>query len=417
MLFVAWLVTALLQAQSDDLLMLPGLTGPEREVFRDGLAVFRKQVSVKGVEGFADTEAGLGPYFNMDSCQGCHSHPTSGGSSPLDNQQREAAVRAGAANRVPAFIKPQSAAIQLRARQALAPWLPAGSVVPLFTITGRSDAPNCDLPQMRIDQMFRHGQVAIRMAPAIYGSGLIEAIPDGTIVANGKKDEAKRRLFGVRGRPHVLSGGRVGRFGWKASHASLEQFIAEAYAVEQGVTNDLYSQEPFPVPPGCLQPTPEDRRNYFARRGIDSHSNVDRLTHFVRHLAAPVPHDSGPRDPELAQASQTFEDIGCGLCHTPTLLTGASAYGNLAEKPVPLYSDLLLDRMGKALADGVNQGLATGDMFRTAPLWGLGKRHFFCMMGAPEAFWRRSKRMAALSQMRGRAFAAFGFYPPPCVTV
>ena len=65
------------------------------------------------------------------------------------------------------------------------------------------------------------------------------------------------------------------------------------------------------------------------------------------------------------------------MCHTPVLMTGKSAYAALSQRPANLYSDLAVHRMGQALADGVSQGDAQGDEFRTAPLWGLGQRLFF----------------------------------------
>ena len=72
-----------------------------------------------------------------------------------------------------------------------------------------------------------------------------------------------------------------------------------------------------------------------------------------------------------------FQTIGCALCHTPSLTTGNNGLPALNNKVVNLYSDLALHRMGANLADDVLQGDAQGDEFRTAPLWGTGKRIFF----------------------------------------
>jgi len=69
-----------------------------------------------------------------------------------------------------------------------------------------------------------------------------------------------------------------------------------------------------------------------------------------------------------------FNQIGCALCHTPVLTTGTTTSAALSNQPVPLYSDLLVHHMGTALADGISQGEAGGDEFRSAPLWGLGQR-------------------------------------------
>src|SRR5947208_3114662 len=78
----------------------------------------------------------------------------------------------------------------------------------------------------------------------------------------------------------------------------------------------------------------------------------------------------------IGRGRATFGAVGCALCHTPTLQTGASSVAALSNKPVNLFSDLILHNMGPGLADEVSQGTAAGDEFRTAPLWGLGQRIF-----------------------------------------
>jgi CxxC motif-containing protein (DUF1111 family) len=94
----------------------------------------------------------------------------------------------------------------------------------------------------------------------------------------------------------------------------------------------------------------------------------------MRMLAAPTP---APDTDSTVRGRKLFSDVGCALCHTPTLHTGKSSVAALRDKDANLYSDLLLHNMGSGLADDVNQGNARGDEFRTAPLWGLGKRIFF----------------------------------------
>jgi CxxC motif-containing protein (DUF1111 family) len=96
---------------------------------------------------------------------------------------------------------------------------------------------------------------------------------------------------------------------------------------------------------------------------------------FMRFLAPPTPvHETDT----IVRGRRLFEDVGCAMCHTPTLHTGRKiAVEALQDKDVNLYSDLMLHNMGQGLADDVNQGIAGGDEFRTAPLWGLGKRIFF----------------------------------------
>ena len=94
----------------------------------------------------------------------------------------------------------------------------------------------------------------------------------------------------------------------------------------------------------------------------------------MRFLAAP---GRGPIDNTVVQGSNQFINVGCARCHTVTLGTGASPFPPLANQTIHPYSDIALHHMGPGLADQVSQGLAGGDEFRTAPLWGLGQRLFF----------------------------------------
>jgi CxxC motif-containing protein (DUF1111 family) len=102
----------------------------------------------------------------------------------------------------------------------------------------------------------------------------------------------------------------------------------------------------------------------------------------MRMLAPPTP---AADTASTASGRGVFGEVGCAHCHTPMLTTGkAIASGSstspsaaLSNQPVHLYSDLLVHHMGSALADGITQGGAGPDEFRTAPLWGLGQRVFF----------------------------------------
>ena len=99
----------------------------------------------------------------------------------------------------------------------------------------------------------------------------------------------------------------------------------------------------------------------------------------MKFLAPSLPHATVPGGADsIARGRATFATVGCATCHTPTLTSRAGTdFPVLANKAVGLYSDLALHNMGPALADDIAQGLATGDEFRTAPLWGVGTRAFF----------------------------------------
>jgi CxxC motif-containing protein (DUF1111 family) len=182
--------------------------------------------------------------------------------------------------------------------------------------------------------------------------------------------------------------GTITRFGWKAQNKSLLLFASEAYNVEMGVTNQLFPQERDETP-GCLfNATPEDTLNFTPSPATEGGSNtsvisdIEAFANFMRMLGPPSP--AAPT-PSSKKKRATFATIGCVLCHTPSFTTGAKiASGSsispsvaLSNQTVNLYSDLLVHHMGKGLADGITQGGAGPDEFRTAPLWGVGQRGFF----------------------------------------
>jgi CxxC motif-containing protein (DUF1111 family) len=147
--------------------------------------------------------------------------------------------------------------------------------------------------------------------------------------------------------------------------------------VEQGVTNELFTDDREQDPSCKFNPNPESVTSYDATAPVEVLSDIEGFTNFMRLLAAPAP---APDTPSIVRGRATFSTTGCAACHTPSLAAGKLVADNSAAKPsekVLLYSDLLVHNMGQGLADGITQGLAGPDEFRTAPLWGLGKRIFF----------------------------------------
>lgn len=384
--------------------MLSSLTSFEQGLFSNAREIFQEIQSVQGT--VPNTEAGLGPRFNLDSCAGCHSHPDIGGSSPEVNPQVDVAKKEGASNEIPSFIKRDGPIRE--ARFKLGPGgVPDGGVQALFTITGRHDAPGCSLAQPDFRTAVAARNVAFRIPTPLFGSGLIEAIDDDTILANMAANNPAKQSLGIRGRVNRTTGrpntsgndGTITRFGWKAQNKSLEVFSGEAYNVEQGITNDLFPHEREEVKSCYFNATPESSTHYEALDPIEVPSDVVKFAVFMRLLAAPTP---APETDTVARGRKLFGDTGCALCHTPTLHTGKSAVSSLKNKDANLYSDLILHNMGSGLADDISQGASGGDEFRTAPLWGLGKRIFFLHDG-------RTKDL--LEVIQAHAGGATGQYP------
>jgi CxxC motif-containing protein (DUF1111 family) len=358
---------------------LSDLTEFQKQLFEVAREDFEEVQSVRGT--IPDTELGLGPRFNLDSCAGCHSHPAIGGTSPFVNPQVEVAKKEGANNEIPSFIKKDGPVRE--ARFKFNPdGTPDGGVHALFTIAGRDDAPGCGLHQPDFRTAVARQNVVFRIPTPLFGAGLIEAIDDDALLANLTAHSARKQGLGIRGRANMkgrpnTSGndGTVTRFGWKAQNKSLEIFAGEAYNVEQGVTNDLFPQERDEASACLFNATPENRTNFDATDLLEVPSDVVKFGLFMRFLAPPTPVSDTDT---IVRGRRLFEDVGCAMCHTPTLHTGKRiAVEALQDKDVNLYSDLMLHNMGPGLADDISQGNAGGDEFRTAPLWGLGKRIFF----------------------------------------
>jgi CxxC motif-containing protein (DUF1111 family) len=325
---------------------------------------------------------GLGPRFNADSCAACHAQPAVGGSSPAVNPQISAATRNGANNQIPAFITPNGPTRVARLRHNTDGSL-NGGVLALFTISGRGDAPGCNAAQPNFAELAEANNLTFRIPTPAFGSGLIEAIPDAALLANLAGNSSASTSVtasaksgaGIQGRFNTNGNdGSITRFGWKAQNKSLVIFGGEAYNVEQGVTNEVFPNERENIP-GCMfNKTPEDSTNTGAATATGSWSDIIQFGNFMRNLAPPQP--ATPTS-STTNGQQLFSQIGCALCHTPSLSTGPSTRPQLSNQNVPLYSDLAIHHMGTELDDGISQGIAGTDEFRTAPLWGLGQRIFF----------------------------------------
>jgi CxxC motif-containing protein (DUF1111 family) len=198
-----------------------------------------------------------------------------------------------------------------------------------------------------------------RMAPAMIGLGLLEAIPEPDLVAAAARQAADGS--GVSGRVNrvadPLSGDTVlGRFGWKAGQPSVESQTLAALHTDLGIST------PDSVAPGA---TPE----------LDADSLAD-LVFYNQTIAVPI--GRGVSAARVRRGAATFQRIGCAACHTPTQRTDAAGgpdhLAALAGVTFHPYTDLLLHDMGAGLADGRREYLASGREWRTAPLWGLSRR-------------------------------------------
>jgi CxxC motif-containing protein (DUF1111 family) len=313
---------------------LPGISSGDFEEFRLGLDDFTEVETA---------EEGLGPAFNGASCAVCHSVPTIGGAGVV------AEVRAARRDERGEFFE-------------LVPT--SGSLFQIFSIPTHTCQPIIP-PEANV--------ISRRVPIPLFGAGLVEAIPDETLLA--LDDAGDRDRDGISGKAAVITDigtrrRRVGRFGWKAQHATLLAFGADAYRNEMGITNDLFPEElAFGITPEQMKlcdriPDPEDQPDRRTRR-----RGIDNFEAFMKFLA---PAGRGAIDDTVRAGEAVFGAVGCASCHVPSLQTGPSVNPVFHNKVVPLFSDLLLHDVGTG--DGIRQEAAEPQEFRTPALWGLRLR-------------------------------------------
>jgi CxxC motif-containing protein (DUF1111 family) len=354
--------------------VLPNLKPEAQALFDQALMQFQEVQSVSGeIEG--EDSGGLGPTFNGNGCAMCHKQPAIGGTSPSLNPQVALAKLHNASNTVPSFVTingPIREARFVRKRDGS----PDGGVHGLFTIAGRDDAPGCNLMQPDFARQLAFNNVVFRIPTPVFGLGLVENTPDAVLRANLAATRDARYRLGIGGRFNTSGNdGTITRFGWKAQNKSLLIFAGEAYNVEQGVTNEVFPDERAGVEGCAFNPLPEDANGVSNEERESPFSDTVNFAVFMRLAAPPTP---GPETDSTRNGSNLFNTIGCALCHSPSLTAGPSVF-SISTDAVTYhpFSDFALHHMGGVLADGINQGAAGPDEFRSAPLWGIGQRLFF----------------------------------------
>jgi CxxC motif-containing protein (DUF1111 family) len=242
--------------------------------------------------------------------------------------------------------------------------------------------------------------ISQRNTPALFGARLIDSIPDRAIIAAERKQRLKWGLADSEteeypvGRALRVSGGRPGKFGWKAQTATLSDFVRAACANELGLGNPSHAQ-PAPLANASYQPP-----------GLDlTDEQCDQITTFVASLSRPVELLLELHAERAAEGKRLFSSIGCADCHVPNLgdVTG-------------IYSDLLLHRMGRTLVAGGSYGepvlpeLVSGDApdpseWRTPPLWGVADSAPYLHDGRAETLEEAIQLHGGQGQRSARRFA------------
>jgi CxxC motif-containing protein (DUF1111 family) len=367
---------------------------------------------------FTTNSNGLGARHNADQCFGCHAQPTLGGSGgflvpnpapqgtftpllPENPMFRLFPFRFGKQNVVPSFQLQFGPIREVRfinqvdaqgniVRDMNGNTIPDGGVKQLWVVKGiRNDPtiPRCNLNQPDFEKQVAQRNVAFRIPLQMTGLGLIESIQDREILARFNATANQRKALGIAGRPNRSgNNGTITRFGWKAQNMSITMFAGEAYSVEMGISNELFpiATEEDPDCQGTAKPEPndvtrmgtDDKENQAFKNPVHILADWMQFQLLMRFTDGPKP-DPAP-SASAVRGQTVFGNIGCALCHTPEMQTAPTMNSAvLQNRPVRMFSDLMLHRMGPGLADGISQGKAGPDEFRTTPLWGVGQRMFF----------------------------------------
>jgi CxxC motif-containing protein (DUF1111 family) len=358
---------------------IKGLSSGQEDQFVTGNSLFRTNwvtapSSVQSLDG-------LGPIFNAISCGSCHfkdgrAKPPATPDAPLNGLLFRLSIPGLSAQGGPVGDPVYGGQLQDKAILGVAP--EADVRVTYASIKGQYPdgtpyelrQPVYELRQWAYGMPSANLLISPRIAPQIPGLGLLESLTESTILAWADENDADRD--GISGRPNYvwdffLNQVRIGRFGWKANQPSLLQQTAAAFNGDLGITTDVFPNHHFtaaqeaaypPVPAGG---TPEL-----------SQTSLEKTTLYVQALAVPV-RDKAEQIAVL-EGKALFNDIGCNKCHRPSMTTGSEhPVTALHQQTIWPYSDLLLHDMGAGLADQRPDFLATGQEWRTPPLWGIGR--------------------------------------------
>jgi len=345
---------------------LADLTPAQRREFEEGKQAFQRVFEPKD---------GLGPLFNANSCAECHEQPVVGGTG---DEVEVHATRSVGPNSCDPLFQEGGPVIQQHATPLLkAKGIEKEEIPPHATSQGR------------------------RSTPALFGFGLVDAVPEATILAHEGRYGANGD--GIAGRANRTIDGRVGRFGRKAAVAALHDFNAGAFPQEMGVTTPLSPVEETingtPVPPDT-DPAPDPEISL---------EEIERVTAFIRFLAPPPQQVfTNYHDRHLAKRGRRlFANLNCAVCHIPKLETGPSSIQALDRKAVALYSDLLLHDMGSELAD-ICLERAHPSEFRTELLMGLRFREHFLHDGSAKTIQEAIERHGGEARKSRDRYKALG---------
>jgi CxxC motif-containing protein (DUF1111 family) len=320
----------------------------------------------------AEVNPGLGPLFNNTSCNGCHLQngrgmPAIGSDTSLKSQllvrvslpQRQSEVPGGAVPVPGIGTQIQDHAIYGYAPDAAVTvkWQESeGKYGDGTAYKLRSPLTTITLPDGKL--LPSEIVTSLRQPPPVIGLGLLEAIAEKTILSLA--DPEDKNGDGISGRPNMVwdvekKATVLGRFGLKANQPNLRQQSAAAYVNDMGITNPV-----FPDPSGKNDITDE---------------KLVSATFYTQSLTVPARPVAMLADPVVKKGDRLFQQANCASCHIQTLRTGKHQLAAVSNQTIHPYTDMLLHDLGAGLADGRPDFAASGNEWRTSPLWAIGLTH------------------------------------------
>lgn len=351
------------------------LSDEQRQQFLQGRSLVRQSWIISPA---VDNEiAGLGPLYNRNSCIACHAK-NGRGFAPVSPEEsmRAMLVRLSLPGKTHTGAPLPHPAYGDQLQEFGAPGVEAEGRAHLhyediIVVLNGGEAIRLRKPVLSFSSLaygpLPHDiQTSARIAPAIYGMGLLEAIADNSLLAlqntpkPGRIQGRVNRVWSVERQQQV-----IGRFGWKANVATLREQTASALAGDMGLSSHLFPQG------NCAERQTACRQAPTPGHPEISTTQLAHMEFYQLALAAPSPRRQ--EDPRVQQGAMLFRQAQCAACHLPAIKTGEfprlAPLGNLTIAP---YTDLLLHDMGPGLADHRPDFSASGSEWRTPPLWGIG---------------------------------------------
>jgi CxxC motif-containing protein (DUF1111 family) len=342
-----------------------------RQRFEEGRQLFRQLWTI--ADNAQTQFSGLGPLYNRQSCLACHpgngrGFAPDGPTESMKTMLVRLSVPApqGAPQPHPAYGEQLNEfGIPGVAGEGLA----HVSYHPLTVSLADGETVTLRQPSLHFSEL-AYGPLdtaltSARIAPAVFGLGLLEAVPESEIL----RQAARRKPAGISGKPNWVweiaqQKWVIGRFGWKANAPHLRQQIASAFHGDLGITSSLFKQPP------CAEPQTACLAKAHSSEPELTDTQLEAIQFYLSALAVPSP---APATPALQRGASLFRQAQCIACHTDDLRTGPlPGITARAGQTLPAYTDLLFHDMGAGLADHRPDFAANGRKWRTPPLWGIG---------------------------------------------